>query len=84
MVGLNNKWLSGVENPEEFEKKMVEQRELFKRLYTLLEQKQKANDSEQLKKANYDSPNWHMRQADMVGYNRCLEEIKALLTYTQE
>jgi len=81
---INTKWISGIENPEEFEKKMIEQRELFKRFYELIESKSKANDKEQIKKANYDSPNWDRRQADHIGYNRCCEEFMALLNYTQE
>ncbi len=81
---LSSKWLSGMEDPEGFKAKMIEQRELFKRFYELLDQKVKANDKSQLKKDNYDSPNWDRRQADSIGYSRCLEEIKALLHYTQE
>ena len=84
MKKINSKWIAGIENPEEFEKKMLEQMDLFKRFYDLLEAKQKANDKSQLKKDNYEIPNWTQRQADHIGYNRCLEEIKALLNYTQE
>ncbi len=84
MRKINSKWIAGVENPEEFQTKMLEQKELFKRFYELLDQKVKANDKSQLKKDNYESSNWAYRQADSVGYNRCLEEIKALLKYTQE
>jgi len=84
MTKINSKWTAGVENPEEIEKKMLEQKELFKRWYEIITQKQKANDSDQLKKGNYEIPNWELRQADYVGYNRCLEEFKALLNYTQE
>ncbi len=84
MKKINTKWITGIENPEEFGTKMQEQKELFKRFYELMEQKQKANDRSQLKKENYEIPNWAQRQADHIGYNRCLEEIKALLNYTQE
>ena len=84
MKKINSKWIAGIENPEEFEKKMLEQKELFKRFYEIVVQKQEANDKNQLKKDNYDSPNWAQRQADHIGYNRCLEEMKALLNYTQE
>jgi hypothetical protein len=84
MTKINSKWIAGIENPEEFESKMIEQKELFKRLYELLEQKERANDKDKLRKNNYDSPNWGMRQADSIGYGRCLQEMKALLNYTQE
>ena len=84
MTKINSKWIAGIEGPEEFEKKMLEQKDLFKRFYALLEGKQKANDKSQLKKDNYEGASWALRQADHIGYNRCLEELKALLNYTQE
>jgi len=84
MTKLSSKWLNGIEAPEEFEKRMLEQKDLFKRLYELMQAKSVANNKSKLSKDNYDSPNWEMRQADAVGYGRCLEEIKALLNYTQD
>lgn len=81
---LNRKWLNGLENPEEFEKKMIEQKELFKRFYELIDNKSKANYKERLKKDNYTRANWSELQADAIGYERCLEELKALLNYTQD
>ncbi len=84
MSKVNHKWLANVENPEEFEKKLIEQKELFKRFYAMIYEKAKANYDNQIKKSNYDSASWSERQADAIGYNRCLEEMMALLKYTQE
>ncbi len=79
-----SKWLSGIETPEEFEKKLLEQKVLFQRLFKLVEEKEKANTDSSLKKANYDSGSWSHFIADSIGYARALEEIKFLLKFTQD
>ena len=33
---------------------------------------------------DYDSPAWAYRQADANGYQRCLDDLEALLTFDQE
>ncbi len=78
------KWLANVENPEELQKKLLEQKVLFARLYDMLVIKEASNYKNKIKKSNYEIENWSEQQADSIGYARCLEEIKSLLKFTQE
>ncbi len=84
MNKINTKWLNGVEAPEEFEAKMMEQKELFKRFYEMIDAKEEASYVDRLRKSNYEISNWDLLQADAIGYNRCLTEMKALLNFTQK
>lgn len=77
------KWTAGVEDPQELEKRLMEQTDLFLRLYTLLEEKEKVNYEANLKKSNYEKEAWSAYIADSLGYGRALSEIKSLLSFTQ-
>lgn len=40
----------------------------------------KIDSSYKLGRSEYDCPNWHLLQADSVGYRRAMEEIISLIT----
>jgi len=52
---------------------------VFQRLEELIDAKLKESSKESISKAGYDCPNWAYKQADVVGYQRALAEIKSLL-----
>ena len=79
-----SKWIRGQENPEELESKLLEQKDLFKRMYEIVQIKIDENYKQRLKSSNYETTCWAERQADSIGYARALEEIKSLLQFTQE
>lgn len=50
-----------------------------KLLARIIETKLSSEDSSNLSKEGYDSPNWAYKQADLVGYKRAMKEILSLL-----
>ena len=79
-----SKWTRGQENPEELESKLLEQKELFSRMYEIIQIQIDENYKQKLKSSNYETTCWTERQADSIGYARALEEIQSLLKFTQE
>ena len=77
-------WTRGQENPEELESKLLEQKELFSRMNSIVQIKIDENYKQIFKSVNYNTPCWAERQADSIGYARALEEIKDLLKFTKE
>jgi len=83
-MNISKKWTSGVEEPEELEAKLKEQKRLFLRLYELIEIKEDVNYRNRINSRTYDNPTWALKQADSTGYARALDELKILLNFTQE
>lgn len=52
---------------------------LRKRLIEMLRKKEKEYLKDGRSKAGYDCPNWAYKQADLVGYNRALNDIISLI-----
>jgi hypothetical protein len=63
----------------DFKNQLLGSKVVFRRMQTLLDEEKiepEAND--------YNLPNWELRQADMIGYNRCLKKISKLINLDQE
>ena len=84
-MSIPDKWTRGIEDDaKEFESKLKAQRNLFERLYDILDELEDTNYRERIKKSNYDRIAWSEFQADAIGYNRALSEIKLLLKFTKD
>jgi len=67
------------EDKKEFEARVVENKIILDRLLDLIAKKD--NDAQKRKlKPDYSIPAWAEHQADTIGYQRALEEMKDLLT----
>lgn len=77
-------WARGLEEREEFESKLLSQKNLFERLYDIIDEMEQTNDKDSRKKSHYEKPAWSEFQADAIGYSRALSEIKLLLKFTKE
>jgi hypothetical protein len=82
----SNSWVSNLspEQQKEFRERLLEAKDLFQRLFELVEVKVETNSSERRRKSTYDKPAWSEFQADSNGYERALTEIKELLKFTKE
>lgn len=49
------------------------------RLILLLRGKQETARKANLQEGMYENPNWALKQADVIGYSRALEEVISLL-----
>jgi len=83
-MDIPSKWTRGVENEKEFKSKIIEQRQLFERLYDIIDELETSNYKDSLKKGHYDKVAWPEYQADAIGYSRALSEIKLLLKFSKE
>jgi len=83
-MGISAKWTAGAEDKEEFESRLLEQKNLFERLYDIVDGMENANDKDKMKKSHYEKKAWSEFQADAIGYSRALSEIKFLLKFTKE
>lgn len=49
------------------------------RLILLLKEKQETARKANMQESMYENPNWGLKQADVIGYSRALEEVISLL-----
>lgn len=84
---LKSKWynlLEDGEDPQELEKRVLQNEDLFLILATIIQQKIDANSALRRSKAAYDKPAFSEFQADCNGYERALEEVLSYLKITKE
>ena len=76
-------WTHHLRDPEEkkrFRKFIYGSRPILDRLLQLSREMEQNLDDKELAKDVYDSPSWAAKQADNIGYRRCLREFQQLLT----
>jgi len=86
-VKPSNSWVSNLpdkELKEEFRKRLLISKDLFKRLSELLDNMDKDNRKHKTNRDSYELPAWSELQADANGYERCLMQIQDLLKFTKE
>lgn len=67
---------------EEFKKSVVGSKIVLDKAKLICYNKIRVGERSKL--TDYDSPSWAYRQADLLGYNRALNEIMELLTVADE
>ena len=79
---MKTTWTEGLspEDAKRTKEDYVKSAALRNRLVTMLNKRADAEMSASLAKKGYDSPNWSLLQADLVGYQRCIKEIINLIT----
>ena len=75
-------WTSGLdkENAREIELMLKNSERVFERLTYIFDQKMKASIKKQGSNSAYDKAAWPMFQADAIGYQRAINELKEILT----
>lgn len=83
---LNPRWTKEIptEQIEEVEKRLISNKDLFLLLDKILEQKLEANNRERRNKKNYALAAWAEYQADSLGYERALTEVRSYLQIVKE
>lgn len=84
---LSKKWTSHLNDEvqtKEFRQRLLESRDLFRRLTDLVEILQNENAKSRVDKASYDKPAWSEYQADTNGYERACNHILEYLKFTKE
>lgn len=84
MISAWYKHLKSIEEQEQFKNQVLGCKVVFKRQQELLDELKTNFDNSELNSKNYDLPNWELRQADGIGYRRCLKEISKLINLDQE
>lgn len=64
---------------DEFVKRLRNNRDLFERLSSLLEERKNQARKKQISNSSYEVPAWSERQADLNGYQRAMDEIQELI-----
>lgn len=75
-------WTSNLSTPDakkEFNQQFDNAKGVLNRLVKIVEDKKATADYRQLSAESYANPNWALMQADIVGYNRALNEILQLI-----
>lgn len=82
----SSNWTSNLSETEreEFVKRLLISKDLFKRLDELIDNLQKDNNKSRIDKSSYDKPAWSEYQADTNGYERALKTVQQLLQFTKE
>ena len=82
----SNSWVSHLpkEKQEEFSKRLLVSKDLFKRLTELLDTMSKDNIKSRVDKNSYDKPAWSEFQADANGFERAIMQVQQLLKFTKE
>lgn len=83
----SSKWLSHIteeDRKKEFNSRLLESKDLFKRLTDLIEIKKEENSKARTALSSYDKPAWSEFQADTNGYERALTEVLEYLKFTKE
>lgn len=80
-MSLNIHWSSHLtgDAKDKFVQTVLNSDVVLNRLLTIVLQKEKAEEARRLSDKGYEDPNWAHKQADSVGYLRCLNEMKQLL-----
>ena len=83
----SNKWVSNLTDPvqiKEFQQRLLENKDLFQRLFELIEAEHKENRRTRISKDSYEKPAWAEYQADSNGFERALSKVQDYLKFTQE
>lgn len=83
-MAIPKAWTRGIEDGEEFGKRLLEHKNLFERMYEIVDEMEQSNYRDRMKKGHYEKVAWAEFQADATGYARALSEIKLLLKFTKE
>lgn len=83
-MGFPKNWSANLPTEEQadFEKYLANSKKLLDRLTEICYNM--VRESEGSLKNNYDNPNWALKAADSVGYQRALQKIIALCKYTED
>lgn len=83
-MAYNSGWTTNLspEDKENFEKSLANSKKVLDRLQEICYNM--VRESEGSLKNNYDNPNWALRAADSVGYQRALQRMISLLTHTED
>ena len=75
-------WTKGLEPDviKEIKGDYISSRLVRKRLTKILEDKIKESYTNSILKSSYENPNWALKQADNVGFERALKEVIELIT----
>ena len=79
---MNRRWLASATSKEETEELKIvvlSSKRALGLLESILLEKIEGSHKELLEKANYDKPAWSENVADLLGYQRALNEVKQLL-----
>ncbi len=81
---MHRQWVSNLEDEDlikEFEQSMRTEstKRVLTRLDELLTKKTSSAHKSQLNKDGYESPSWAYRQADLIGYERAMQEVRELI-----
>jgi viroplasmin and RNaseH domain-containing protein len=83
----SSKWTSHLKDEtekEEFQKRLTQSRDLFRRLGSMASGLKRSNHRTKISKTSYENPNWAYLQADSVGYERALNEILEYLNFSKD
>lgn len=84
MISAWYKHLKTEEEQKQFKNEVLGSKLVLRRLNSLLTELKTNIDNAELSAKNYDLPNWELRQADGIGYRRCINEISKLINLDQE
>lgn len=79
-------WTKSITDTEEkskLEDSLRHNRWVLELLSTILTKMEDELNYKEISTKVYDSPNWECRQADMIGYRRCLNTIQKLINLDQ-
>lgn len=80
-------WTKNLDTQEErddFEREVLQSKRVVKRIYEIMEEREKLVDRTELSLNTYDKPNWDYRQAHNNGFRACLQYMKELLNLDQQ
>lgn len=80
-------WTKHLKDPEEkvkLEKSLKHSRWVLDNLSEILNELERDLNSSELNSKSYDSPNWDYRQADNIGYRRCLNTVRKIINLDQK
>lgn len=83
----NKSWTSNLatdKEKEEFVKRLLESKDLFRRLNEICEVMRKSNNQERIEKSSYEKPAWSEYQADANGFERAIDKIQNYLNFTKD
>lgn len=83
MISAWTKHLQTEDEKQQFKKQVLGSKLVLNRLATLLKEMKEDVDNTELNTKIYDIPNWDVRQADMIGYRRCIKQISKLINLDQ-
>lgn len=76
------RWTSHLKDPHEkkrFQDTVIASKPVLDHLRGLLEEMECDLDRAEFNPKNYDTPNWDYRQADNIGYRRCLRYLQKFI-----